>query len=206
MKPSPLSPARRVSVFALPLVLAFIACGEANAPSAEPDASLRSESASGSAEAVVANLRRTVGVAHEKLVSLAEAMPEEDYAWRPMEGVRSVGDVFIHVAADNWFGPALMGIDAPPETGVTTEDETVRAYQERDLTKEEIVAEMEASFQHLLAAMDATGPRAGEDVSLRGNAMTMADLWVRLVVHMHEHLGQSVAYARSREVVPPWSR
>ena len=123
-----------------------------------------------------------------------------------MEGVRSVGDVFIHVAADNWFGPALMGIEAPPETGVTTEDETVRAYQERDLSKEEILAEMEASFQHILAAMDQVAPQAGEEVSLRGNAMSQADLWVRLVVHMHEHLGQAVAYARSREVVPPWSR
>lgn len=163
-------------------------------------------SASGSAAAVVANLRRTVGIAHGKLVALAEAMPEEAYGWSPMEGVRSVGDVFIHVAADNWFGPALMGIAAPTETGVTTEDETVRAYQERALSKEEILDEMEASFQHLLAAMETTAPRAGEEVSLRGNSMTVADLWVRLVVHMHEHLGQSVAYARSLEVVPPWSR
>jgi uncharacterized damage-inducible protein DinB len=155
---------------------------------------------------VVENLRRTVGIAHEKLVSLAEAMPQEDYSWRPMEGVRSVGDVFIHVAADNWYGPALMGIEAPPETGVTTEDATVRAYQERDLSKEEIVAEMKASFLHILEAMDAAAPQAGEEVSLRGNVMTQADLWVRLVVHMHEHLGQSVAYARSLDVVPPWSR
>ena len=163
-------------------------------------------SETGSGSAVVANLQRTVGIAHEKLVALAEAMPEEAYGWRPMEGVRSVGDVFIHVAADNWFGPALMGVVAPAETGVTTEDATVRAYQERSLSKEEILDEMEASFQHLLAAMETKAPQAGEEVTLRGNPMTMADLWVRLVVHMHEHLGQSVAYARSLEVVPPWSR
>lgn len=209
MKPSTMSSPSRFGRCVLPLLMAMLlvmaACDGA-APSGQSEAPLASRSASGSAEAVVENLRRTVGIAHEKLVSLAEAMPEEDYAWRPMEGVRSVGDVFIHVAADNWFGPALMGIEAPPETGVTMEDATVRAYQERDLSKEEILAEMEASFQHLLAAMEATAPRAGEEVSLRGNALTQADLWVRLVVHMHEHLGQSVAYARSREVVPPWSR
>jgi CubicO group peptidase (beta-lactamase class C family)/uncharacterized damage-inducible protein DinB len=179
-------------------------------PSRRPGASAQppviSVSTSGSAEAVVANLRRTVGIAHGKLVALAKAMPEEDYGWSPMEGVRSVGDVFIHVAADNWFGPALMGIETPAETGVTKEDATVRAYQERVLSKEEILEEMEASFQHLSAAMEAMAPRAGEGVSLRGNPMTMADLWVRLVVHLHEHLGQSVAYARTLEVVPPWSR
>jgi len=201
----PSRPVRSVLPMLLALLPVMTAC-ESRAPSVEADAAIGSASASGSAESVVLNLRRTVGIAHEKLVSLAEAMPEEDYSWRPMEGVRSVGDVFIHVAADNWFGPALMGIEAPPETGVTTEDETVRAYQERDLSKEEILAEMEASFQHILAAMDQVAPQAGEEVSLRGNAMSQADLWVRLVVHMHEHLGQAVAYARSREVVPPWSR
>jgi len=160
----------------------------------------------GGSEAVVRDLERTVRIAHEKLTALAEAMPEEDYPWRPMEGVRSVGDVFLHVASDNWFGPTLLGIAAPPETGVTEEDASVKAYQERTLSKDQIRTELEASFQHLLRAMEESAPRAAEEVSLRGNPLTVADLWVRLVVHMHEHLGQSIAYARSRGVVPPWSR
>jgi len=182
-------------------VLVLSACGEAAPQAAQPE-----EALGGSGAAVVANMQRSVEIAYEKFTALAEAMPEEEWDWRPMEGVRSVGDVFIHVAADNWFGPALMGIESPPEIGVTTEDEAVRAYQERGLSKAQTIAEMDASFQHLIAAMEATAPRAGEEVSLRGNALTVADLWVRLVVHMHEHLGQSVAYARDRGVVPPWSR
>jgi len=176
-------------------------CGNADPPATQAE-----EALGGSGAAVVANMQRSVEIAYEKFTALAEAMPEEEWDWRPMEGVRSVGDVFIHVAADNWFGPALMGIESPPEIGVTTEDEAVRAYQERGLSKAQTIAEMDASFQHLIAAMEATAPRAGEEVSLRGNALTVADLWVRLVVHMHEHLGQSVAYARDRGVVPPWSR
>lgn len=189
------------------VALAFVtalmvsACGQAPPPEAAAV-----EGPGGSGSDVVANLQRSVEIAHEKFTALAEAMPEEEWDWRPMEGVRSVGDVFIHVAADNWFGPALMGIESPPEIGVTTEDATVSGYQQRDLTKDEILVEMEASFQHLLAAMAVTAPRAGEEVSLRGNPLTIADLWVKLTVHMHEHLGQSVAYARSRGVVPPWSR
>jgi len=174
--------------------------------SCEPGSPTVEEPADVSAAAVVANLERTVGIAHEKFMALAQAMPEEHYGWRPMEGVRSVGEVFVHVAADNWFGPAVVGVEAPAETGVTTEDATVSAYQERALSKEEILAEMEASFQHMLAAMQATAPRAEGEVALRGNPLTVADLWVRLIVHMHEHLGQSVAYGRSLEVVPPWSR
>ncbi len=190
-----------LAALVLAVALTVSACGQAPPPEAAAV-----EGPGGSGSDVVANLQRSVEIAHEKFTALAEAMPEEEWDWRPMEGVRSVGDVFIHVAADNWFGPALMGIESPPEIGVTTEDATVSAYQQRGLTKAETMAEMEASFQHLLAAMEATAPRAGEEVSLRGNPLTIADLWVKLTVHMHEHLGQSVAYARSRGVVPPWSR
>ena len=194
---------RMPTVLVAPLAaLALFACG----PADQEEAPQSQEALGGSGAAVVANMQRSVEIAYEKFTALAEAMPEEEWDWRPMEGVRSVGDVFIHVAADNWFGPALMGIPSPPEIGVTTEDETVRAYQERGLSKEQTLAEMDASFRHLIAAMEATAPRAGEEVSLRGNPLTVADLWVKLVVHMHEHLGQSVAYARDRGVVPPWSR
>ena len=214
MTSTPGTPRLRSAVPPLLLMMMSAGCGVAAPPSdasgsVEASGSLEdsgSVESSGSGEAVVADLRRSAGIAHRKLMALAEAMPEEDYGWRPMEGVRSVGEVFVHVAADNWFGPALMGIEAPPETGVTTDDADVRTYQERTLSKEQILEELDASFRHMLVAMEATGARAGEEIMLRGNPLTVADLWVLLVVHMHEHLGQSVAYARIRGVVPPWSR
>lgn len=42
-------------------------------------------------------LRPFLNAAHESL-ELAKAVPEEKYAWRPMEGVRSFGEVFVHMA------------------------------------------------------------------------------------------------------------
>ena len=39
-----------------------------------------------------------------------------------------------------------------------------------------------------------------------GRPTTVGAVWVEAVVHLHEHLGQSIAYARVNEVVPPWSR
>lgn len=173
------------------------------APPADGDAASVS-SATGGAD-LYANLERTIGIARDKFVALAEAMPEELYAWRPMEGVRSVGDVFIHVAADNWYGPALMDIASPPEIGVTSEGATVSAYQERDLAKEQIVAELAASFDHFLRAMETTRGHLDEESMLGSNMVTYGDLWVRLATHMHEHLGQSIAYARANEIAPPWS-
>src|SRR6266852_1882163 len=35
----------------------------------------------------------------QRYTRLAEAMPTEKYAWRPAEGVRSVGEVFTHIIA-----------------------------------------------------------------------------------------------------------
>ncbi|MGI9628788.1 MAG: hypothetical protein ACR2QM_18275, partial [Longimicrobiales bacterium] len=67
------------------LSTAFVALGPAQ-PSAAQDASrVRSEVAT------------TMETAAEKMIALAEAMPEEAYAWRPSEGVRSVSEVYMHV-------------------------------------------------------------------------------------------------------------
>lgn len=156
--------------------------------------------------AMLSYLDFTATRAGEKLIALARAMPEETYAWRPMDGVRSVGEVFIHIAADNWYGPALMGIPSPPGVGVTSEGGTVSAYQERDLPKEQIVAELEASFAHLNAAFESTAGSLDTETTLGSNPITYGDLWVRLITHLHEHLGQSIAYARSNQVIPPWSQ
>jgi hypothetical protein len=35
--------------------------------------------------------------------------------------------------------------------------------------------------------------------------MAGLELWVLTTTHLHEHLGQLIAYARSNGVVPPWS-
>jgi hypothetical protein len=47
-------------------------------------------------------LERRIEIAQDKFLQLAEAIPEDRYDWRPMEGVRSFREVFIHIAADNW--------------------------------------------------------------------------------------------------------
>ena len=50
---------------------------------------------------------------HSKFMQLAEAFPADKYTWRPAPGVRSVGDVFMHVASEYYFfTPAVF--DAVP--------------------------------------------------------------------------------------------
>jgi len=42
-------------------------------------------------------------------------------------------------------------------------------------------------------------------VDFFGNKMSTRSILMVLLSHMHEHLGQSIAYARTVGVVPPWT-
>ena len=147
----------------------------------------------------------TVEILHEKFRSLAVTMPEDAYQWRPMEGVRSVSEVYRHIAADNFFVPTLMGIAAPPDTGINEDASTFRAFQERELTRDEVIGTVDASFEFLSRAMHATARDLNHQITLGTSETTVGDVWIRAVVHLHEHLGQSIAYARTNQVIPPWS-
>jgi hypothetical protein len=151
------------------------------------------------------DLRGTVETLHEKFTALAAAMPESDLDYSPMEGVRSVSEVYIHVAADNFYVPALMGWDAPEGTGVTEDVATFRSYQQRTMSRDDMLAALDASFEFFLSSMAESEGALDREVEL-GSPTTVGDVWIRATVHLHEHLGQSIAYARSNEVVPPWSR
>lgn len=153
-----------------------------------------------------AGLGETVEVAEGKLTALLEAFPDDALAWRPMDGVRSVEDVFLHVTADNYFLPVLMGIEAPEATGITGAYATVQAFEGRSLGREALEGELRASFAHLRDAMERTAGDLDREVSLGRTTMTLGALWVQTVTHLHEHLGQAIAYARANGVVPPWSR
>jgi len=157
---------------------------------------------------VLADLLSDVTEVEQKLVGLARAMPAESFAWRPAAGVRSVGEVFQHVAADNYLLPIFAGTPAPAATGIKGDAyATVQAYETRTADRATVIADLEQSFAHLRAAMSATAARSPADtVTLFGETRTLQQVWVLTTTHLHEHLGQSIAYARSNGVTPPWSR
>jgi uncharacterized damage-inducible protein DinB len=112
------------------------------------------------------------------------------------------------VAADNYLMPGGVGVQPPATTGIKVADyKTVQAYESRKASREEIIADLEMSFAHLRKALEGTtSARMGETVTFFGQQMTVQKLWVLTVTHLHEHLGQGIAYARSTGVTPPWSR
>lgn len=158
--------------------------------------------------ALVTDLLRDVAQVEAKLVGLAEAIPESAYDWRPAEGVRSVAELLKHVAADNWLIGGIPGTPPPAASGIDPADyRTAGAYEARDLDKAAILADLRASFDFFEGVVRAT---SAEDLpatsQVFGSPMTRQQLWLLAVTHLHEHLGQGIAYARSNGVVPPWSR
>jgi uncharacterized damage-inducible protein DinB len=137
--------------------------------------------------------------ANEKLVVLAEAMPEDKYGWSPDKGVRTVGDVFMHVAAANYGLPGFIGVK-PPE-GFKFE-----TFESSLTKKSDIVRTLKASFAHVEQALKATSDAdMDKPAEFFGLKTTVRGAYLLLLSHAHEHLGQAIAYARANKVTPPWS-
>jgi uncharacterized damage-inducible protein DinB len=153
------------------------------------------------------DLLKDIGQVESKLVGLAKAIPADKYTWRPGEGVRSVSELFMHISADNYLIPAAAGTPAPAATGVKGDDyNTAVAFEKRQLDRDATIRELEASFKHLKGALASADANMGKTVKMFGQDFTTQQVWILATTHLHEHLGQAIAYARTNGVVPPWSR
>lgn len=157
---------------------------------------------------IVADLIKDVEGVEKKLVALANATPIEKLSWRPAAGVRSIGEVLLHVASDNYLLPFGFGVAIPAATKIDGSDfKTLTAYETRPLTRAQIVTELEASFAHLKVSMAKTAATdLTKPVTMFGMKSTAQSMWILTATHLHEHLGQSIAYARMNGIVPPWSK
>lgn len=155
---------------------------------------------------VLGDLMTDVTQVEKKMIDLAKAIPADKYDWRPAEGVRSVGEVLLHVSADNYLLPAMLGTPADASTGIKSDDyKTAVAFEQRKMNRDAIIAELEKSFAHLKKSLAGTSDaKLGDKVSMFGQTFTVQQTWILTTTHVHEHLGQMIAYARSNGVKPPW--
>lgn len=158
-------------------------------------------------EGLMGDLLRDITQVETKVVGLARAMPQAAYDWRPGKGVRSTSETLMHIAADNYFLPVLVGTAAPAETGISKEYTTVAAFEKRTMSRDAVIAELEKSFAFLKASMTAMPDgKLDAPLDMFGQKSTNRGLWITTATHLHEHLGQLIAYARSNNVTPPWSK
>jgi hypothetical protein len=183
--------------------VALAACAQSSTPAVPAVVAATAPAAD-----VMGDLLKDVTDAQKKMVDLANAMPESSMNWRPMPGVRSVREVFLHIAGENYFAPVFFGVAPPAATGLSTSDyKTAGVYETRDIPKAQVVSELQDSFENLKKAMTAdSDAKLGDKMDFWGQPSKHGAAWIGTVTHLHEHLGQAIAYARSNKIVPPWSK
>ena len=136
----------------------------------------------------------------KKIVDLAEAIPADKYGWRPAEGVRSVSEVFMHIVGGNYFLPSFLG-RKPPEGLTRDSEKTIK-------DKAKIVELLKQSLENAkeTGRMVSDGDLDKKVKVFGGREMTERQVLMVILNHLHEHLGQAIAYARVNGIAPPWSR
>ena len=137
-------------------------------------------------------------LASRQILQLAEAMPTEKYAWRPGPGVRSTSEVFMHVAIGNYYLLDQAGAPIPDNT-----PDIAPGLEKKVTSKADVIAWLKRSAD----AVRAGYAKADRTKKLKffGKDTTSDNVFLRLLVHNHEHMGQAIGYARMNGVKPPWS-
>lgn len=169
------------------------------APAFVVPANAQEKPAAASTAAYKAEFLAEIDYYEQRYTRLAEAMPAEKYAWRPSEGVRSVGEVFTHIVQANYgvaraYGEALPSSVDPKSIDAIATD------------KVKTVQALKDSFTHFKKAIIALGDGdADKPQKMFGRQTTLRGSFILVTGHFGEHLGQSIAYARVNGIVPPWT-
>lgn len=139
----------------------------------------------------------------KEIISLEQAMPQAKFNWRPAKGVRSVAEVYLHIAGGIYFLAGQMGRQAPADA----KSIDPKKWDTQTTNKDEIKAILTKAFAFLRQAiLDTSDADLDKTHQFFGNEMSERALFMTTLGHCWEHLGQSIAYARSNGVVPPWSK
>jgi len=142
-----------------------------------------------------------------QVIALAETIPADKYAWRPASGVRSVSEVFMHIAVANM---GLLSYTNPksPDTERVLHGIKISADTEKTVTaKSDVIDWLKRSFEAVRTARLAVKPADFKrKVKIENRDGTVDGMYLRIIVHANEHMGQLVAYARMNGITPPWSQ
>ena len=134
-----------------------------------------------------------------KIVQLSAAVSEDLYEWSPMEGVMRVAQVYMHIARYNYlYLSRELGLPLPEHIEMSTMEEIIE--------KDRVTAMLEESVNYVRHHVTAMTDEDLTRMTVQyGRDVPAWAVLFQLVAHMNEHVGQSVAYARMNQTVPPWS-
>ena len=134
-----------------------------------------------------------------RVLQLAEAIPEDAYSWKPAEGVRTTSGAIAHLLGSLYGIPSMMGAEGMPEHITRDIDKTMT-------DKSEIIENLKGSMDFATEFLKSYDT-ANYDKIVKTPFGEYPQRFMILIInnHIHEHLGQLIAYARSNNVTPPWS-
>jgi uncharacterized damage-inducible protein DinB len=135
-----------------------------------------------------------------QLLALAEATPADKFSWRPSPGARSTSEVYMHIAVANFYYLSVVGKQTMPSE--------IKSGFEKSLTaKADVISWLKRSLDAARDARAREAPKGLErKVEFFRQSTTADAVYLRLIIHCNEHMGQLVAYARMTGVTPPWSK
>jgi uncharacterized damage-inducible protein DinB len=154
-------------------------------------------------------------IVKKQLLALAETMPADKYGWRPEEKVRSVSEVLVHVAAGNFLLLDIVGATAPEDVYgqitaggferfvqlIRKNDDLEKSLREKDA----VIRLLRQSFQAVAKSFaEAGAAELDRRLHFAGEITSVRRVYLRMLAHSHEHMGQMIAYLRCNGIAPPW--
>ena len=126
----------------------------------------------------------------------AEVMPEEGYSFKPVDTVRTFGQILGHIADSQYlFSSKVLGEKSPAPQ-----------VEKTKATKAELIAALKEAFAYTDKAFDGmTDASAAEMVKLMGGDAPKLGVLTTNSLHTVEHYGNLITYLRMKGLVPPTS-
>ncbi len=110
-----------------------------------------------------------------------------------------MSEVLMHIAQSNDYLLSVTGPTMPPELEANDVEKKI-------VSKPEVVSYLRRSLEAVKTARAQVKPGdLRHKVKIYGKTVNVDGMYLRIICHDNEHMGQLIAYARMNGVVPPWS-
>jgi uncharacterized damage-inducible protein DinB len=145
-----------------------------------------------------------LGMVEKEAISLEQAMPQAKMTWRPGKGVRSVSEVYLHIAGGIYFFIGQLGHEIPADVQAVMK---AKKWETQTTDKDELKTILTNAFAYLRKSiLDTSDADLDKTVNMFGGQWSQRLIFMGVEGHCWEHVGQAIAYARVNGVVPPWSK
>jgi len=124
-------------------------------------------------------------------VAVAQAMPVEQYGFRPHPDSMNFGELMVHIAATNYLFCAGLKDSDPPALSSPTE-------------KDAVVKFLSDSFDYCAAVIpNLTDEQLNKTHNSPDGKLLGREILLALYVHVAHHRGQAEIYLRDKGIRPP---